>query len=55
MNSDWIYGIIGIIIGLFIIRAFGAWMLRIDEVIKYEKEIIEELKKLNNNSGNNNQ
>ena len=40
--------IIAVVIGLIlIIRLFGAWMLRIDEVIKYQKLIFEELKKLN--------
>jgi hypothetical protein len=35
------------IIFLFLIRAFGSWMLRIDDVIDYQKEILNELKKLN--------
>ena len=47
MGSDVVYGIIVIVIAIFIIRAFGSWMLRIDEVIKHENEIVEELKKLN--------
>jgi hypothetical protein len=29
---------------VFLIRAFGAWMLRIDDVIYYQKEILKELK-----------
>jgi hypothetical protein len=33
-----------IFIGL-LIRLFGAWMLRIDEVIALQKEILDELKK----------
>lgn len=48
--------IIGLILGLIIIvfvilliRTFGAWMLRIDEVIEVQKEILKELKK---HSGN---
>ena len=38
-----------ILIPLFIIavRIFGAWMLRINEVIKLETEILKELKELN--------
>jgi len=32
---------------LLIMRLFGSWMLRIDDVIHYQKEIVEELKKLN--------
>jgi hypothetical protein len=48
MDSNIIFGIIIIIVVVFLLRAFGAWMLRIDEVIKHEKEILEELRKLNN-------
>ncbi|MHB9140333.1 MAG: hypothetical protein ACYC25_00470 [Paludibacter sp.] len=50
MESDVIIGFIVIIVAILLLRGIGAWMLRIDEVIKYEKEIIEELKKLNNNN-----
>jgi hypothetical protein len=32
---------------LLIMRLFGSWMLRIDDVINYQKEILQELKKLN--------
>lgn len=28
---------------VFVIRAFGAWMLRIDEVIAVQKEILKEI------------
>ncbi len=36
--------VIGIIIALvFVIRAFGAWVLRIDEVIDVQKQILKEL------------
>lgn len=55
IDSQMIFGIIGIVIGIFLIRAFGSWMLRIDEVIKHEKEIIEELRKMNIKQGINNQ
>ncbi|WP_339889765.1 hypothetical protein [uncultured Flavobacterium sp.] len=34
---------------VFLMRAFGAWMLRIDDVIYYQKEILKELKNKNNN------
>jgi len=44
------------IVFLLIMRLFGSWMLRIDDVIHYQKElvnsqktVIEELKKLNSN------
>jgi hypothetical protein len=41
--------VIVVIIGVvLLIRLFGAWMLRIDEVIKHQKEIVAELKKSNN-------
>ena len=32
--------ILAFIIGLFLMRALGAWMLRIDEVIKPQKETV---------------
>ncbi len=37
--------IIFLIVAILILRGIGAWMLRINEVIKLEKEILEELKK----------
>lgn len=39
-----IIGLVIIVIIVFVIRAFGAWMLRIDEVIDIQKEILKELK-----------
>ncbi len=42
-----IIGLVIIVVVVFIIRAFGAWMLRIDEVIDIQKEILKELKKKN--------
>jgi len=40
---------IGIIIVLILVtRLFGAWMLRINDVIFYQKKILEELKNINN-------
>ena len=38
-------GIILFIAFIFIIRLFGAWMLRIDEIIKLQKEMLVEMKK----------
>lgn len=40
-------------IGFFILitRFLGAWMLRINDIIKLQKEILNELKKLNNLKG----
>ena len=32
---------------IFILRWIGAWMLRITDVINLQKEILEELKKMN--------
>ena len=45
-----IVGLIIIVVIVFLIRAFGAWMLRIDEVIDVQKEILKELKKHSENS-----
>jgi hypothetical protein len=42
-----IIGLIIIVVVVFVIRLFGAWMLRIDEVITNQKTIIAELKKGN--------
>lgn len=36
-----------IVAAIFIIRLFGAWMLRINEVIDTQKEILSELKRFN--------
>lgn len=44
MNMDFIVGIGAIILFVLIMRSFGAWMLRIDEVIDTQKEILKELK-----------
>ena len=35
-----------IVIGVIAMRLFGAWMLRIDEVIKLQKQMLTEIKKL---------
>ena len=43
-----IVGIIVVVSFVFLIRMFGAWMLRIDEVIDIQKQILNQLK--NNNS-----
>ena len=37
------------VVFLFLIRSFGSWMFRIDDVIDYQKEILKELRKLNSN------
>ena len=42
-----IFGLILIVVFIVIIRRFGAWMMRIDEVIELEREILAELKKRN--------
>jgi uncharacterized membrane protein len=38
-------GIILLIAFILIIRLFGAWMLRIDEIIKLQKEMLVEMRK----------
>ncbi len=38
-------GIILLIAFILIIRLFGAWMLRMDEIIKLQKEMLVEMKK----------
>lgn len=49
---DTIIGIAIFIGAIFLLRSIGAWMLRIDEVIKYQKEIVDELKKISGNHQN---
>jgi len=52
---DFISAIMGLLLLMIIImaiRLFGAWMLRIDEVIKHQKEILSEIKKLTNEHNN---
>ena len=46
-----IIGLVIIVVLIFVIRLFGAWMLRIDEVIKLQKSILIELQKANVNKG----
>ncbi len=43
-----IIGLIIVAVVMFAIRLFGAWMLRIDEVIKNQREIIELMKRQSN-------
>ena len=42
-----IFVIVVLVLVILIMRAVGAWMLRIDEVISNQKIIIKELKKAN--------
>lgn len=44
--------IIATIAAIFIGRLFGAWMLRIDEILKNQRELIHSINMLNNNLGN---
>ncbi|MFD0977042.1 hypothetical protein [Salinimicrobium gaetbulicola] len=44
---EFIVGIIVMVVFVFVIRLFGAWMLRIDEIITNQKEILVELRKGN--------
>lgn len=45
-----VLGLILFIIFLFVMRAVGAWMFKIDEVIKNQQIIIDELKNQNENN-----
>jgi len=45
-----ILGLITIVFVILTLRWFGAWMLRIDVVIKHLREVLEELRKINANS-----
>ena len=38
-------GIILLIVFIFIIRLFGAWMLKIDEIIKLQKDMLVKMRK----------
>ncbi|WP_366186296.1 hypothetical protein [Flavobacterium ovatum] len=38
INMEFIVGLILVAVFIFLIRAFGAWMLRIDEVIELQRE-----------------
>jgi anaerobic ribonucleoside-triphosphate reductase len=49
---EFIIGLVILVVVVFLIRAFGAWMLRIDEVINVQKEILKEIKKYSENSNN---
>ncbi|MBF2709950.1 hypothetical protein [Flavobacterium soyangense] len=42
-----IFTIAIIVAVVLVLRLLGAWMLRIDEVINIQKEMLEELKKAN--------
>ncbi len=41
---DILIGVGVLIAAIFLLRAIGAWMLRIDEIIKLQKQTLEELK-----------
>lgn len=42
-----IFGLLLFVGFILIMRLLGSWMLRINDVIHYQKEMVEELKKLN--------
>ena len=44
---DLLFTVIIFIVGVIITRLLGAWMLRINEIIRCQKEILEELRKIN--------
>jgi len=45
--GEFIFILIIILVMMLIIRVFGAWMLRINEVINLQQAILEEMKKTN--------
>ncbi|GET28788.1 hypothetical protein [Prolixibacter sp. SD074] len=44
---EFIIGVVLIVGIILLIRLFGAWMLRINDVINLQKEMLTELKKIN--------
>ena len=42
---DLILILLGIAALMVVLRLFGAWMLRIDEIINLQKEMLEEMRK----------
>lgn len=38
--------LVAVVFGILILRLLGAWMLRINEVISLQKEMIEEIRRL---------
>lgn len=40
---EFVIGIVLVVAFVFLMRAFGAWLLRIDEVIDIQKQILKEL------------
>ena len=44
---EFIFGLIVVIVLIVVVRLFGAWMLRIDEIIRNQKEILKEMKRFN--------
>jgi NhaP-type Na+/H+ or K+/H+ antiporter len=47
-----IVGLIVIVVVVFVIRAFGAWMLRIDDVIELQREQTKLLRNISENIQN---
>ena len=43
-----IVAIVIFVVVILVLRLLGAWMLRINEVITLQKDILQELKKINN-------
>ena len=44
---EMIFGLMLAVVVVVFLRRFGAWMLRIDEVIEYQEKILNELRKAN--------
>jgi len=47
-------GIMGLIIGLFIMRFVYQWIFRINEILDLQVQILKELKKMNGENGEDN-
>lgn len=43
--------VVVIAVSVLVMRALGSWMLRINDVIDLQKQILLELKKINKNKG----
>jgi hypothetical protein len=48
-TTSLLIGLVIIVSVIFLMRLLGAWMLRINEIIKLQEKTLEELKKLNIN------
>ena len=47
-----LFGLVSLVIFILMMRLLGSWMLRINDVIDYQEQILKELKKLNSKGSN---